>query len=710
MILYFLINFIIYYFTNFPVLVYIFTHTNIHTHFYSTHQQRLIQDSSTMIMTTIPVKNRLKLIIPQPPKGGRILKTCTRCRRHKTKCDAQDTNPYPCSHCFKRNLDCTLETISKTGGKITSLDVVERLSIQVTDLKEVLDNIINRRNQMVELLIQRGKLLENFDDDINSTTTSIPEPPKLDSPKVYTPQVAEIQSCISTPALSPEVFPSKADFESPASNSKFITVCNKQFKAVTLTHKQALKHFTNYENNFNHYLPIFPHEFFTSLDLVAFHKENELLFWCIMLTSLLNQKQMYHEYQCLAEHVKYLVVKKCWLNTPRSVYVISSLLILTTWPLPNYKNNIEDNISVKFISTMKSLSYQFGLHKLEFINEFSHKTKMNLSQEINSNNLIRERIYKFVNVVSNYWMINLGISNNNYNGFTQDYIINKASNIDIYKMDEFDEPDQYINCMLKISMIQSKLNENMNNLIGDSNESILLLPNQANTSKLINFNMFEIIINDLNKLKLENIDSIHKDLIDISIYYSKLQLFIYSMSYSEISFTEYQIYLSKLLKVCFQIIELIDSIPNFNLQQMPIFYKFPIELTILTLLRIFKSPVLNTVEDYKIIKNNGFAKLFKLLFKDNNWKFVNIKIWKIIEKFNQLDNMFILGNQGNSFFLIDKMKNYLVGSLNYELIWLIYKNQRNSTQTLGNQQYQEPNLSFYNPHVIEYLKSNESIF
>ena len=107
---------------------------------------------------------------------------------------------------FQKKFDCTLETISKTGGKITSLDVVERLSVQVTDLKEVLDNIINRRNQMVELLIQRGKLLENFDDDINSTTTSIPEPPKLDSPKVYTPPVAEIQSCISTPALSPEVF------------------------------------------------------------------------------------------------------------------------------------------------------------------------------------------------------------------------------------------------------------------------------------------------------------------------------------------------------------------------------------------------------------------------------------------------------------------------------------------------------------------------
>ena len=56
---------------------------------------------------------------------------------------------------------------------------------------------------------------------------------------------------------------------------------------------------------------------------------------------------------------------------------------------------------------MKSLAYQFGLHKLEFIDEFSHKTKMNISREINLNNLIRERIYKFVNVISNYWMINL---------------------------------------------------------------------------------------------------------------------------------------------------------------------------------------------------------------------------------------------------------------------------------------------------------------
>ena len=36
---------------------------------------------------------------------------------------------------------------------------------------------------------------------------------------------------------------------------------------------------------------LFSHEFFTSLDLVAFHKENELLFWCIMLTSLLNQNK-----------------------------------------------------------------------------------------------------------------------------------------------------------------------------------------------------------------------------------------------------------------------------------------------------------------------------------------------------------------------------------------------------------------------------------
>ncbi|RCK65218.1 putative transcription factor SEF1 [Candida viswanathii] len=677
-----------------------------------------------MIMASFPSKNRLKLIIPQPPKGGKILKTCTRCRQHKTKCDALETNPLPCSQCFKKNLDCTLETITKTGGRTKSLDIIEKLSYEVTDLKEVLNRVITRRNEIIGLLIKGGKLIERvsvtiprllddvIDEDYEEEEDEDEDDEKDEDEKnVLTPPVAEIQSCLSTPATTPEPTSFDIEYNLPHSSSRFTIQCNKQHDPVVLTHKQATLLFSNYETNFNHYLPIFPDEFFTSLDLVEFYKENELLFWSIILTSFLNKKESYKEYRDLSEHIKYLVVKKCWLNTPRSVYVISSLLILTTWPLPNYKNNIEDNLSIKFISTMKSLAYQFGLHKLEFIDEFSHKTKMNISREINLNNLIRERIYKFVNIISNYWMINLGISNNNYNGFTQDYIINKSANIDFFRSDlKLSQADKFINSMLKISIIQSKLNENLNNLINNSNESILMLTNQVNTSKFINFNMFETIINDLEKTFHNKFDDHEDDLINInllkiSIYYSKLQLFIYAMAKFDISLQEYKIYLYKLLNVCFEIINLIETCVNGTkvCQQLPIFYKFPIELTILVLLRIFKSPLLEKLDDYQLIKA-GFNKVYNFLLNDKNWDFLNFKIAKVVEKFNKLDNMFVISKQ-NSFFLINRMKNYLVGSLNYELIWLIYENQRTPNQP----ELRPEMLSLFNETTLEYMKTNESI-
>ena len=70
---------------------------------------------------------------------------------------------------------------------------------------------------------------------------------------------------------------------------------------------------------------------------------------------------------------------------------------------------------------MKNISLQLGLHRSLFIDEFSHKTEINVSDELKLNNLIRERIYKFININSNYCLIYAGLSHLNYNGFQQDY-------------------------------------------------------------------------------------------------------------------------------------------------------------------------------------------------------------------------------------------------------------------------------------------------
>ncbi|CAI5760013.1 unnamed protein product [Candida verbasci] len=579
-----------------------------------------------MIMS-LQSKNRLKLIIPNNQPNGKILKTCSRCRLHKTKCDAIKTDPLPCSHCLKKNLNCTLDIIKKPITRSKSLDIIEKLNIEVRELNQILDSYISRKNA------------------ITATKLIVP-----------TPSISEIQSCITTIEEIPSI----------STHGEFTISSNVQIKPVSLMESQVASLFRIYEENFNQYLPIFSSEFFKS-DLKQLYDENKLLFWSIITTSLLttNSSDMY---QVSSSHLKSLVVESIWMSTPRSVYVISSLLILTTWPLPNY-NSIEDNLTIKFVSIMKSLSLQFGLHKLEFITEFSHKTKINVD------NVIRERFYKLVNINSNYWIMYLGISNNNYNGFMNDYIINKATNKDIYNQ-ELEKEDKFINSMLKISMIQSKLNENMNNLI-----SVKISPG-ANTSKLINFNMFEIIIDDLNKLLVDNNNYLN-NLIQVSIQYSKLQLFIYAMSKSEITKQEYEVYIRKVIACCFEIISLVSG----NYTALSIYYKFPIELTALILLRIYKSEILE-IEEHEQVKTQ-FKKVYDLISSNEPFQFLNEKLFKIIDKFDKLDNEFIVSKQVDidtdepSFFLINKMKNYLVGSLVYEMTYLIHESEKDNIETNG---------------------------
>ncbi|KAK6458832.1 putative transcription factor [Scheffersomyces xylosifermentans] len=676
-------------------------------------------------------KNRLRLIIPASRDGAKVLKSCVRCRKHKTKCDAADTNPLPCTHCAKKSVNCTLEVITTQANRST-IDIVEKLAGEVEDLKVVLDKMLSRKNEMINLLIERGNQMRAIAEkelQEKQQKEQVAPPPYRKSRSV-TPPVSDIQSCINSPEeyRVPATAPVDHEiaFNDGDSSQRFTIASNRMIDPLTISLSTARLLFSNYERNFNQFLPIFPDNFFQDIDLVSFQAENDLLFWCIINVSYLNNpvEQSASSYRVVTEHIKSLVVEKCWLQTPRSVYVISSLLILTTWPLPNNTSKITDNLCVKFISTMKSLSLQFGLHKLEFIDEFSHKTKMNISQEVNLNNMIRERIYKFININSNYWLINLGLSNNNYNGFTQDYIINKATNVDIFN--KTNEGDQYINSLLKISMIQSKLNENMNDLIGSTSDSSLLLPNQLNISKLINFNMFEIIIDDLNKILVRDDNSVVlNNLIKISIEFTKLQLFVYSLSKSDITVDEYKQYINKILTSCLIIFssQFEDNSLNFN--QLPIHYKFPIKLALFFMIRVFKSPILSSLGDYKLVKEKFNQMYNNILMGGKNhseWSFLNARLIKVIQKFNEVDNCYIISkmqrrNEKNqlvpSFFLINQMKSYLILSLNYELIWLVYENENKNSKTdrnITDINWDNFGIKGNKKEFVDYIKSNESIF
>lgn len=114
------------------------------------------------------------------------------------------------------------------------------------------------------------------------------------------------------------------------------------------------------------YLPYFP--IIQTNSATELYSQSQLLFWTTMLTACLSDPEP-TMYLKLASLIKQLAIETCWLHTPRSTHISQALLILCIWPLPNQK--VIDDCSYRFVGLAKSLSFQLGLHRGEFISEFT---------------------------------------------------------------------------------------------------------------------------------------------------------------------------------------------------------------------------------------------------------------------------------------------------------------------------------------------------
>ncbi|OBA18049.1 hypothetical protein METBIDRAFT_47626 [Metschnikowia bicuspidata var. bicuspidata NRRL YB-4993] len=595
-------------------------------------------------MVSIIMQRRRNLIVPKAlVKGEKVLKLCSRCRHNKTKCDALLTSPFPCSYCSRKNLPCKLDV---TKPPKREHDITERIVHEVQELHHKLDGLISKKALLVEKLIQN-----------------------LHVPAPLSPANSVIQSVLDSPSRpAAEHEPIYIDPIPTLSLADSFTIHSSQnLGLVSVSYDRAVSLFKVFEKSYCPHLSILPSSFFQK-KLHAIYQESNMLFWTILVTSLLTEGTS-EEYSDLAAHVQNLVVVDCWFNTPRSLYSLVALLILTTWPLPdNRALQIQDCISVNYISLMKSLALQFGLHKLTFINEFSKKTKMELDSEAGVNHAFRERIYKYVNINSNYWLVYLGLSTSNYNGFHQDFIVNRAANFDIFKQSKFAEQDNFINSLLKVSLVQLKMNE----IIGDSVKGL----NQV--SKLIHLNMFEQI---LDGYKNETSPLLKNELISLSLEFSKLQLYIYYLSRSDINVNEYKAVIYRTFSSCKAILDLFQKQfgKSLNYFLIPIHYRFSVDLVALTLLQIHSSPLLVSVEHYIDVKSQ-FLRSYSVLTNEGNpgWVSLNQKFLTILRKFDSCDKAKILAlkSKKNSFFIVDKMANYLVSGLHYELLWQVFRTEK----------------------------------
>lgn len=631
------------------------------------------------------VMQRRNVTVPKAvAKGSRLLKLCARCRESKIRCDAMLTRPRPCTCCAKRSHACVLDVSAPTRREY---DVTERLVNDVGDLHRRLERIVTQKTRLVQQLLAHG---------------TRPRPPRR---AAATPPVSHIQAVLQSPG---EPRPEENIYIDPIPTvcvGNTFTIHSDQRSppwSVSLERARAL--FDNFNRCFRRHLPVLPESFFRK-DLHAVHRDSDVLFWVIVTTSLLNARDP-SDYFRLVPHVRNLVVVNCWFRTPRCVYSLVALLILTTWPLPNGDAlRIQDNVSVKYISLIKSLALQYGLHKPNFLNEFSKKTSMSMDATEAENMRIRERIYKYVNINSNYWLVFLGLSNPNYNGFQLDYVTAKAANVDLFHKADFSPEDNFINSLLKISLVQLKMNENMGDLIHNPNH----------VSKLIHLNMFEMI---LDSYLAPDSPLLHDGLLQLSVEYSKLHLYIYSLSDVDLSLPEYKTVVHKTIVCCKSLLSLFEShfydIDNFH--QVPIHYRFGIELATLFLLKASSCPLLDSIDQYVEVKHE-FARAYNILTKNDNsdWSRVHSKLFKIIEKYDACDKLSLLKvkDQQKSFFLINKMTNYLVSSLHYEMIWDIYQTEK----LVNKPKVSEPNWATYgldinNHHhqmIVDYITTLGSV-
>lgn len=608
-------------------------------------------------------RKKLRLMAISHNAQGRVLKTCSRCRQHKTRCDAVATHPGPCSHCLKKNAFCTLEVLTTKPDR--GADMLEELSDEVDSVKKMLEAMTDRKQKLIEALVKRRNA------GVSVAAMQL----------VLIPDSEEC-SVLPAPQLS--------------ADSDFILSSDTASAPFSIGLNDAQFHFADYKDHFLQFLPIFPQSFFEK-DIMSIYHENDLLFWCILLTSF-RRSSSYGSFFHLSQHIKARVVEMCWYNTPRHVYTLASLLILTTWPLPSPDTEtMEDDIAIKFLALMKRIALQLGLHKVEFINEFSHKTAVDVSEEATLNNLIRERIYKFIAINSNHWLISLGISNSNYNGTETDYVINKANGL----FDGNSPEDRYTNWLLRLSLIQLKLNETMY----EQKSS------QPDATRLMNIHMFDVILNRLSSQS----DLADDYLTRLSVEYLRLQLYVYAFSTRNVTLRNYKSFVKRALISCKRALDLYEKVfyGHRNFAEIPVHYKFVVELASLILMRVFHSPYLDSVSEYNLVREK-FRRCYDFLSKSgDSWGPVDTKHMRILRMYDDaaLESQNTISLAGNSVFLIDKMSNYMVSSLRCEMIRSIYEFKHNEyVHNINWLQYGLNQDNDKHKQILDFLQTTCSIF
>ncbi|ODQ80380.1 hypothetical protein BABINDRAFT_7815 [Babjeviella inositovora NRRL Y-12698] len=346
----------------------------------------------------VSAKSRAKPGPARNDAGAYQLKSCTRCRQHKTKCNALQRAPLPCLACLKKHVACELDERAPPQRS----NAMKSLKSEITNLQRGI-RVLENQNLAMERMLrgsdeerQTKRVKHSRVANRSGYINSFASPHAWDvSPKRLSTSAHSISSVTSVPNsdnfpqppsrglfcnqahdCAQDGLPHRKIPTPPITNlpepivlqETYLNYETYQLYDTSLSRAQVSRYFFIFQTQF---LPLFP-IINPQKTYLQIHHESPLLFWSIMLVACTSDADP-ERYIRLSPLVKQLVIENCWYATPRSSFIVQALLLLTTWPMPSHK--LLDDVSYRLIGMSKNISMQLGLHRGPFINEFSRGIK-----------------------------------------------------------------------------------------------------------------------------------------------------------------------------------------------------------------------------------------------------------------------------------------------------------------------------------------------
>lgn len=518
-------------------------------------------------VTTRIVNKNPPSYVDQPKP--RHLRSCARCRKHKTKCDYVDTVPNPCSSCARRGVTCELEIVIP----VKRSSIIKNISDDIEGLKSMVDSLLARDAYLRDMCKDSNITVKGLIDFKDTAAQDCHNCACSTEPCNYPNGILTPPNSVKSVQISKnlEQYPCSIDMVVESSfvertNSLASTIGEQVTPPSDVEYKFLPEDSPKYEIEgvcsyelleIEHFICIFNEKLLprvpimpmiTSVD--SLFNNNKLLFWSIIYVVTGNKK-----IEC--NFVRGELTRRCWLETPRDLSIIQSIIIMAAFPLKKaekVKASYEFDTSVfQQLELAKDLSAQIGLGRsVNFMNEFSRSVE---NKEIQCK--YRYNIWCLLYILGTIYGFKLGLKWD----FKRDYIIENMR-----------KTNSYVGRLLNVVVLHSEIIDT----IAFNYETASA--NTGNTAHLEKrFAIWRII---LQRLKSEETDI--NILVMLSTIELTLQLFDDGSNVQE-KFEQNK----RIAELCTDAYNLISVI---NIATAPIYVKIALEFVSVVLIKLSLSP------------------------------------------------------------------------------------------------------------------------